>query len=105
MHVDLTHLATFVAVVQHGSMTTASTALPCAVSTVSSHCAQLERRLDVQLLRRDADGCTPTATGVLVARRASEILDLHARMVTEARLRAGPDLPSPRAGWSEVSAG
>lgn len=100
--VQLTHLATFVAVVEHGSMTTASAALPCAVSTVSAHVAQLERRLDVRLLQRGTDGCTPTPAGLLVAERAAEILALHTRMVAEARAGSATGLPTqrdaPRAG-------
>lgn len=91
--VQLTHLATFVAVVEHGSMTTASAALPCAVST---HVALLERRLDVRLLQRSADGCTPTPAGLVVARRAAEILALHTRMVAEARAGSATALPTQR---------
>lgn len=98
----ITHLATFVAVVEHGSMTTASSALPCAVSTVSAHVACLERRLEVRLLERGTDGCTPTPAGLLVAARAAEILALHARLLADARTGSAATLPeqrgSPRPG-------
>ncbi|NHT19384.1 LysR family transcriptional regulator [Cellulomonas sp. IC4_254] len=103
--VQLTHLATFVAVVEHGSMTTASAALPCAVSTVSTHVALLERRLDVRLLQRSADGCTPTPAGVVVARRAAEILALHTRMVAEARAGSATALPTQRDAPHPAAAG
>lgn len=103
--VQLTHLATFVAVVEHGSMTTASSALPCAISTVSAHVAHLERRLDVLLLQRGTDGCTPTPAGRLVAERAAEILALHTRLVADARAGSAGALPVQRDGPRVEAAG
>lgn len=103
--VQLTHLATFVAVVEHGSMTTASSALPCAISTVSAHVAHLERRLDVRLLQRGTDGCTPTPAGRLVAERAAEILALHTRLVADARAGSAGALPVQRDGVEAAGSG
>lgn len=82
MHLQITHLTTFVAVVQHGSMTTASSELPCALSTVSTHVATLERQIGARLLLRHEDGCTPTATGQVVATLAHDLLRVHERIVT-----------------------
>jgi DNA-binding transcriptional LysR family regulator len=96
VYVELAHLETFVAVVRHGSMTTASAELPCAVSTVSAHVAHLERRLDARLLQRGLEGCTPTPAGARVAERAVELLALHAQLLAETRAGTGGDVPRPR---------
>lgn len=81
VHLSITHLATFLAVVQYGSMTTAAIALTYSLSTVSAHVTQLERQLRARLLRRSADGCEPTPVGREVADRAAELIDLHAEIL------------------------
>lgn len=83
VHLSLTHLSTFVAVVQHGSMTTASMTLMYSLSTVSEHVTRLERQLQVSLLHRTADGCVPTQEGRRLARRAAAMLDLHDEIVAD----------------------
>lgn len=88
MHLSITHLATFLAVVQYGSMTAAAMALTYSLSTVSAHVTQLERQLRIRLLRRGTEGCEPTAAGREVADRAVELLTLHDDIVVSA---AGAD--------------
>ncbi len=77
VHLSITHLTTFLAVVQYGSMTTAAIALTYSLSTVSTHVTQLERQLRTQLLERGPDGCELTPAGRALAERAVELLDLH----------------------------
>ncbi|WP_203667925.1 LysR family transcriptional regulator [Cellulomonas pakistanensis] len=84
MHLSITHLATFLAVVQHGSMTTAAIALTYSLSTVSAHVTHLERQLRTRLLRRTANGCEPTAAGQQVAEKAAELLEVHRDIVAGA---------------------
>lgn len=77
VHLSITHLTTFVAVVQYGSMSAAAIALTYSLSTVSTHVTQLERQLRTRLLERGPDGCAPTPAGRTLAHRAADLLDLH----------------------------
>lgn len=86
VHLSITHLSTFVAVVQCGSMTTAAVTLTYSLSTVSGHVTSLERQLHTRLLCRQADGCVPTAAGRAVAARAAALLDLHDTLVSSAQV-------------------
>ncbi len=84
MHLSITHLVTFSAVVQHGSMTTAAMVLTYSLSTVSAHVTHLERQLRTPLFHRGADGCEPTAVGRELASYARDLIDLHDRIVVSA---------------------
>lgn len=94
VHLSITHLATFLAVVQHGSMTTAAIALTYSLSTVSSHVTHLERQLRIRLLRRTAEGCEPTVAGRQVADKAAELLEVHRELLASVEPRPiGPPNP------------
>jgi DNA-binding transcriptional LysR family regulator len=84
VHLSITHLVTFSAVVQYGSMTTAAMALTYSLSTVSAHVTHLERQLRTPLFHRGADGCEPTAAGRELASHARDLIDLHDRIVIRA---------------------
>lgn len=86
VHLSITHLSTFVAVVQYGSMTTAAVSLTYSLSTVSGHVTSLERQLRTRLLCRQADGCVPTVAGRAVADRAAALLELHDSLVSSTQL-------------------
>ncbi|MFE0653763.1 LysR family transcriptional regulator [Streptomyces sp. NPDC059534] len=77
---DLKLLATFLAVVRHGSMAEAATALGYVPSAVSQHVAALERDLGVELLvRRPGSRLILTAAGRSLARAAETLFDATAR--------------------------
>ncbi len=84
MHLSITHLVTFSAVVQYGSMTTAAIALTYSLSTVSAHVTHLERQLRTPLFNRGADGCEPTAAGRELVNYARDLIALHDRIVISA---------------------
>lgn len=113
VHLSITHLTTFVAVVQYGSMSAAAIALTYSLSTVSTHITQLERQLRTRLLERGPDGSAPTPAGRTLADRAAELLDLHDELL---QVRATDDgsvvgtcaedpVPTPRHGRRRRLAG
>ncbi|MBI5090127.1 MAG: LysR family transcriptional regulator [Actinobacteria bacterium] len=69
---DTRLLRTFHAVVEHGSFTSAATALGYTQSAVSQHVAALEASLGVELFRRRPFALTPAA--VRLAEHAGNIL-------------------------------
>ncbi|WP_116450768.1 LysR family transcriptional regulator [Blastococcus litoris] len=84
--VSLTHLQSFLGVVEAASVTAAATALGYTQSAVSLHIKALERELGAQLFHRDRSGMPLTAVGrsfVAEARRMVENL-----LETERRMRA-----------------
>lgn len=97
MHLSITHLATFLAVVHHGSMTSAAMELNYSLSTVSAHVTRLERQLRTRLLRRGTDGCEPTPAGQALAERAAELLSIH-----DGILRPPPDDRAPGSASSDA---
>ncbi|MCZ8133388.1 MAG: LysR family transcriptional regulator [Steroidobacteraceae bacterium] len=70
---ELRHLRYFLAVVRHGSFSAAAEQLGRTQQAVSKAIQQLEERLGVQLLDRDARAPRPTAFGELLLERAREI--------------------------------
>jgi len=62
---DLPDLRLFVAVVEAGSLSRGAARLPLALSAASARLSQLEHRLGQTLLRRHAQGITPTTAGQL----------------------------------------
>jgi DNA-binding transcriptional LysR family regulator len=66
----LHHLRYFVAVAEAGQLTAAAQKLDLAQPTLSQAIAQLERRLGVDLLRRNHDGVTLTPAGEVLLTKA-----------------------------------
>lgn len=73
--VDHRLLATLLAVLRHGSITGAATALGYVPSAVSQQIARLERQVGMELLcRRPGGAVTPTAAGRALADGAAHVL-------------------------------
>src|SRR3954452_5726081 len=71
---DPVKLSTLVAVLEHGSFSSAATALSLTQPAVSRQVALLERQLGTQLVRRTQRGVLPTEAGRTLAGHAEEIL-------------------------------
>src|SRR3954464_306971 len=71
---DVGKLATFRAVVAHGSLSAARGALNLTQPAVSRQVSLLERRLGTQLVRRTQQGVLPTEAGRLLVEHADAIL-------------------------------
>lgn len=71
---DLTRLRVLAAVAREGSVTAAARALHYAQPSVSHHLARLEAEVGVPLVVRHGRGVRVTEAGLLLARRAEEIL-------------------------------
>lgn len=71
---NLKQLEHFVAIVEEGQITAAARRLHISQPPLSYELAQLERELDVELVRRSPKGCTPTDAGRLLYARAVTIL-------------------------------
>lgn len=71
---DLTRLRVLAAVAREGSVTAAARALHYAQPSVSHHLARLEAEVGVPLVVRHGRGVRLTEAGLLLARRAEEIL-------------------------------
>lgn len=71
---DLTHLRTFVAVVQEGHLTRAAERLHMSQPTASHHIRALEDHFGVVLFIRNARGLEPTAAGLRLAQGAHRVL-------------------------------
>jgi DNA-binding transcriptional LysR family regulator len=72
--VDLDALATFVTLVECGSLTETAERMYCAVSTVSQKLSRLERWCGVRLWNRREGNGTPTAEGWQVLPMARTVL-------------------------------
>jgi DNA-binding transcriptional LysR family regulator len=107
---ELRHLRYFVAVVRAGSFSAAAEQLGRTQQAVSKAIAQLEERLGVRLLDRDARTPRPTAFGELLLQRAEEIDAALGRFEADlSGLRAEPGGPvrwgtSPAAATRVVTA-
>ncbi|MBB5787579.1 LysR family transcriptional regulator [Jiangella mangrovi] len=90
---DLTRLRVLVAVAREGSVTAAADALHYAQPSVSHHLARLEAEAGVPLTQRAGRGIRLTEAGLLLARRAEEILGqveaAEAELSAHAGLRTG----------------
>lgn len=71
---DLTHLRTFVAVVQEGHLTRAAERLHMSQPAASHHIRALEDHFGVALFIRNARGLEPTAAGLRLAQGANRVL-------------------------------
>lgn len=84
---DLTTLALFADVVEHGSLTRAAKTSGLAKATVSRRMTELERRLGVRLLQRSTRRVVPTEEGKRLYARCSELVGA-AKAATEVMLDA-----------------
>jgi DNA-binding transcriptional LysR family regulator len=83
------YLRTFVAVVEHGSMTRAAEALGFVPSAVSQHVAALERRVGAELLvRRPGSQLSVTPAGRMLVDAAYELFS-HVRAFEDVARRVG----------------
>ena len=96
---DLRRLEYFLAIVEHGRVTTAATALHVAQPSLSQAIRALERDLGVELFRRDGRGLTPTEAGLALVEPARQVLS----DLAVAR-GAVDDVVELSAGWLEVAA-
>lgn len=87
-HMELKELRSFLAVVRAGSVTRAADELHITQPALSRQIAALERELGCALLERGRHGATPTDDGVLLVRRAEELLELAEKTETELRSSA-----------------
>lgn len=79
---SLAALASFDAVVRHGTMTAAATERCCAISTISHHVKQMDRFVGHQLLARTETGYVLTPLGrrayLLAAAALESVEGIHA---------------------------
>ncbi|MEU8525786.1 LysR family transcriptional regulator [Streptomyces sp. NPDC048629] len=96
---DLKLLATFLAVVRHGSMAEAAAALGYVPSAVSQHIAALERDMGIELLvRRPGSRLILTAAGRSLAQATETLFDATARFQDVANGIANREIAELRVG-------
>ncbi len=107
--ISATHLASFVAVAQAGSVTGAAALLSYSTSAVSAHVKYIERRLGTRLVRRTGSGCVLTHEGQRVAELARGILEQYDALwdtpldpVPAAAAAAGPRRPTVAQGVARL---
>lgn len=81
MDIDIRELEAFASVVEQGSFSKAAKALFLTQPTVSSHVADLERKLNIKLLIRASRAVYPSEAGRLLYGYAQEILKLRTEAV------------------------
>jgi LysR family nitrogen assimilation transcriptional regulator len=87
--IDFKQLAYFVALAEHGTISSAANALNMAQPSLSENIAKLEKRLDVQLAIRGVRGVHLTEAGVALAQRGREVLHSVDMLVEELRQISG----------------
>lgn len=80
---DLRICRYFLAIVEEGSMNKAAKVLHITQPTLSRQIAQLEEELQVQLFERQSRSLHLTSEGLLLARRARELLELETKTLEE----------------------
>jgi DNA-binding transcriptional LysR family regulator len=85
---ELEHLRTFLAVVEHRGFRSAARRLYLSEPAVSRQVSALERDVGVPLLLRTRAGVEPTPAGTVLAEQAQVLVDDHAAVVRRARLEA-----------------
>lgn len=85
---ELKTLRSFLAVAREGNVTRAARSLHITQPALSRQLAELERELGCELLVREARGVTLTDEGVLLRKRADEIVSLADRTELEIRTPA-----------------
>ena len=101
---DLRHLQTFQAVVEHGSFLRAAEALQYAQSTITLHIQQLEADLGVRLFARQGKKVQLTEAGRLVRDEAGQILACVEGLRRTMRELAGGEAGRVRLGSIEPTA-
>ena len=71
---DVKQLESFLAIVEHGSLSRAAERLHVSASTISGHLSQLEAELGTQLLMRQSRGMVPTKAGEALHRKAGPVV-------------------------------
>ena len=71
---DVKQLESFLAIVEHGSLSKAAERLRVSASTISGHLSQLEAELGTQLLMRQSRGMVPTKAGEALHRSARPVV-------------------------------
>ena len=87
--ISLKQLFYFVALTEHGSISTAASALNMAQPSLSEGIAKLEKQLQIQLVVRGPRGVQVTEAGAALARHGSEISKSVERMIEEIRQISG----------------
>ena len=85
----MTQLHVFLAIIEHGSLTSAASELNLSQSAVSHALAELERNLGARLLERGRFGAKPTAVGERIARHARMMQMLEGSLHSEVKLELG----------------
>ena len=83
---ELVHLRTFLAVVEHRGFRNAARRLYLSQPAVSRQVAELERSVGVPLLERTPGGVEPTAAGLVLAEQAQHLLEDSREALRRARL-------------------
>lgn len=101
---ELRLLRYFLAVAREGSITRAAEVLHITQPTLSRQLAQLERELDTVLFSRAGRRLELTDQGLLLRRRAEEILELADKTERELSQAAGTELEGTVSiGWGDIA--
>jgi len=79
---DWSHIQSFVAVAEHGSLSAAARATQNSQPTLSRHIAQLENEIGVRLFDRHKSGVTLTERGAAMMSYAAKMADAAAQVMT-----------------------
>ena len=101
---ELRVLEYFLALTREGSVSAAAEALHISQPTLSRQLMELERELGSTLFERGRHGVTLTEEGMLLRRRASEIVDLARITETEIMMSRGVVAGEIRIGCAETRA-
>lgn len=101
---ELRALAYFLALAREGSVSGAAEALGVSQPTLSRQLIELERELGTVLFERGRHGATLTEDGMLLRRRAAEIVDLVRTTEAEIMLNRGVVAGEIRIGCAETRA-
>lgn len=91
---DVKQLESFLAIVEHGSLSRAAERLHVSASTISGHLSQLEAELGTQLLMRQSRGMMPTKAGEALHRSARPAV-LAMEQVRHSVAAAATDVAGP----------
>ena len=80
MWITPVQLASFVAVIEHGTVTAAARHLRYSPSSVSTHMSALERGIGSRLVRRVDGTYVPTEAGRYILRLSRQVLDGYGRL-------------------------
>lgn len=104
MAFDWTHLQSFLAVAEHGSLSAAARHLGGSQPTMGRHIGALEAALGARLFERTAGGLALTSTGAELVPHARAMADAAGRLSLVAAGRAGAIAGTIRITASEVMA-